>query len=99
MSARIFGADEAKELGLLSRVVTADALDAAVEAEVTPYLACAPGAVAAAKDLALYLGTAIDQEVMDHTVAELRKRWDSKEGHDGIDAFFSKTKPSWVVRG
>ncbi len=42
MSARIFDASEAVALGLLARAVPAEALDAAVEAEVAPYLACAP---------------------------------------------------------
>ena len=56
MSARIFWADEARELGLLARVVPAEELDAAVEAEVKPYLSCAPGAVAASKRLTRLLG-------------------------------------------
>jgi len=49
MSARLFGADEAVRLQLLARSVPLAALDDAIEAEVTPYLACAPGAVAEAK--------------------------------------------------
>ncbi len=43
MSARLFDAEEARALGLVARVVPADGLDAAVEAEVVPYLAAAPG--------------------------------------------------------
>jgi methylglutaconyl-CoA hydratase len=50
-SGRVFGAEEAVALGLLARVVQAEELDAAVEAEVAPYLAAAPGAVAAGKRL------------------------------------------------
>jgi methylglutaconyl-CoA hydratase len=50
-SGRVFGAEEAVGLGLLARVVRAEDLDAAVEAEVAPYLAAAPGAVAAGKRL------------------------------------------------
>ena len=49
MSARKFSAQEAQSLGLLAKTVAEDALDRAVTAEVTPYLSCAPGAVAAAK--------------------------------------------------
>ncbi|MEO0502681.1 MAG: enoyl-CoA hydratase-related protein, partial [Pseudomonadota bacterium] len=41
MSGRVFDADEAVRLGLLAQSVPADALDAAVEAEVAPYLSCA----------------------------------------------------------
>merc|ERR1711991_190832 len=66
MSARLFGAAEAVTLGLLAKSVAADDLDAAVEAEVTPYLACAPGAVAEAKALAQRLGGTVTQEAVDH---------------------------------
>jgi methylglutaconyl-CoA hydratase len=62
MSGRRFGADEAVELGLLARVVDADALDDAIEAEVAPYLSCAPGAVARAKALLRRLGPVIDDD-------------------------------------
>ena len=55
-SARLFGAEEAVRLGLLARAVPEGELDAAVEAEVAPYLACAPGAVAEAKRLVRALG-------------------------------------------
>ena len=47
-SGRLFGAAEAVDLGLLAHAVPAADLDAAVEAEVEPYLAAAPGAVAEA---------------------------------------------------
>ncbi len=96
MSARIFGAQEAQELGLLARVVPADQLDAAVEAEVTPYLQCAPGAVAEAKALVRRLGSKLDSEVIDHTISALVQRWESEEAVEGIAAFFDKRKASWM---
>lgn len=96
MSGRLFGADEAVELGLLARSVPADDLTAAVEAEVAPYLACAPGAVAAAKALARDLGPRIDNAVIDHTIGALVSRWETQEANDGIAAFFAKQKPAWV---
>ena len=96
MSARLFKAQEAVTLGLLARAVPAAELDAAVEAEVTPYLSCAPGAVARAKALARKLGPPIDDEVIDHTINELVACWEGDEAKDGIGAFFAKEKPSWV---
>ncbi|MDW3184491.1 crotonase/enoyl-CoA hydratase family protein [Roseobacter sp.] len=96
MSARIFGAAEAVDLGILARVVPADALADAVEAEVAPYLSCAPGAVAAAKELARDLGPRIDGAVVDHTIAALAARWETEEAAEGIGAFFDKRKPDWV---
>ena len=95
MSARLFGAAEAVELGLLARAVPADSLDAAVEAEVAPYLQCAPGAVAEAKALARALGPRIDAAVIDATIAALVTRWESSEAEEGISAFFAKTTPGW----
>ncbi|MBE1290974.1 MAG: crotonase/enoyl-CoA hydratase family protein [Rhodobacteraceae bacterium] len=96
MSARLFKAPEAVTLGLLAEAVPAEDLDAAVEAEVTPYLACAPQAVARAKALARALGPRIDDDVIDHTIGELVACWDGPEAKDGIGAFFAKQKPSWV---
>ena len=96
MSARIFGAEEARDLGLLARVVAADELDAAVEAEVTPYLACAPGAVAASKRLTRMLGVRLDEEVMERTAAALADAWETEEAHEGVSAFFDRRKPTWT---
>lgn len=96
MSARLFDAAEAVDLRLLARAVPADQLDAAVEAEVTPYLSCAPGAVAVSKALTRYLGAPITEEVMAHTVKALSDRWETDEAAEGIAAFFDKRKPSWV---
>ena len=96
MSSRIFDAQEAIALGLLARAVPADDLASAVEAEVVPYLNCAPGAVAASKKLVQFLGPQVDDAVMDYTATELGKRWDSEEGAEGIAAFFDKRKANWV---
>lgn len=96
MSARLFGAAEAVELGLLARAVPAGDLAAAVEAEVTPYLNCAPGAVAAAKRLTRTLGPRIDDEVIDHTIGALVQCWEGTEAAEGIAAFFEKRKAAWM---
>lgn len=95
MNARLFDAAEAVELGLLARTVTEAELDAAVEAEVAAFLACAPQAVAAAKALTRYMGATIDDEVIDHTIAELVACWERDEAEEGIAAFFEKRKPAW----
>ena len=99
MSARVFGASEAVTLGLLARAVAPGDLDAAVEAEVTPYLACAPGAVAQAKALAQRLGAGIGPEAVEHSIAELVTRWESDEAAEGIAAFFDRRKPGWAAKG
>ncbi len=95
-SARRFSAAEAVRLGLLARAVPADDLDAAVEAEVVPYLSCAPGAVAEAKALVRRLGAQIDEAVIAETVESLVQRWESPEAAEGIGAFFDRRKPRWA---
>ena len=96
MSSRIFEASEAYRLGIVSKVVAADALDDAVEAEISPYLTCAPGAVAAAKAQVRSLGIPITQEVVAASIDRLVDRWDGTEAQDGLAAFFAKTPPPWV---
>lgn len=96
MSARLFGAEEAKDLGLAAKVVSADALDAAIDAEIKPYLSVSPDAVAAAKALARSLGPVIDEAVIEETVGRLADCWEHPAAMEGIGAFFDKRKPSWV---
>ncbi|MFO7920625.1 crotonase/enoyl-CoA hydratase family protein [Rhodobacteraceae bacterium W635] len=95
MSARIFEADEAVTLGLLARAVAPDDLDAAVEAEIEPYLACAPGAVARAKALVAKLEPRVDDAVVALTIDALVDAWESEEAPEGVAAFFEKRKPRW----
>jgi len=97
MSARIFEAQEAVTLGLLARVVPLDALDGAIEAEITPYLSCAPDAVARAKRLAQRLGAGIQTDAVDHSIAELVACWEGEEAREGISAFFERRKPDWSI--
>ncbi|MFT6774926.1 MAG: methylglutaconyl-CoA hydratase [Paracoccaceae bacterium] len=97
MSARLFGADEAVTLGLLSRAVPAADLDAAVEAEIAPYLTCAPEAVAASKALTRALGVRIDDAVVEDSVGRLADTWETASASEGIDAFFARRKPVWPV--
>ncbi len=95
MSSRRFDASEACNLGLVAKVVLRDELDAAVEAEVVPYLSCAPGAVAEAKALIAQLAPTVTDETVHLTIAALAKRWDSSESSEGITAFFEKRAPNW----
>lgn len=97
MSGRIFDAGEAVALGILARAVSAEDLDAAVEAEVVPYLNCAPGAVAAAKALALELGGSAREDAVTLSIAALAERWETEEAAEGIGAFFEKRKARWML--
>lgn len=98
MSSRIFDAEEARRLSIVSQVVAAEGLDAAIEAEVVPYLSCAPGAVAAAKAQVRDLGMPITPEVVAASIDRLVDRWDGTEAQQGLEAFFAKTPPPWVQK-
>ena len=95
MSARVFDADEAVRLNLLSRTVDPEGLDAAIEAEVLPYLSCAPGAVAEAKALMRDLAGRVTPQQVDMAIDALARRWQSDEAREGVGAFFDKRAPSW----
>ena len=96
MSARVFGAEEAVRLGILSRAVPAAALDAAIEAEVAPYLSCAPGAVRDAKRLLNDLAGRVTPAQVDAAIDALADRWETDEAREGLTAFFEKRKPGWA---
>lgn len=96
-SARVFGAEEAAALGLVNRIAAPEALDAAVAAEVEPYLAVAPGAVAAAKRLARSLGPRIDADVIEATIAALADVWETAEAQAGLAAFLEKRPAPWAT--
>ena len=95
MSGRVFGAEEAARLGIVSAV--AGDLDAAVEAELSPYLSAAPGAVASAKALARRLSGAPTSEDVEHSIAQLVARLETEEARGGIAAFFERRPPPWAA--
>ena len=95
MSARIFDAAEARDLGIVSRTISLTGLDAAVEAEIDPYLVVAPGAVGAAKALARSLGPPITAAMIDDTIRRLADVWESDEATEGVSAFLNKRPAKW----
>lgn len=96
-SPRVWSAADARDMGLVSVVTTADGLADAVDAEVAPYLQAAPHAVAAAKRLARSLGPVIDEAVISATIERLADTWEGAEAQEGVAAFLEKRKPWWIV--
>ena len=94
-SARLFDADEAVRLNLAARAVNAADLDAAIEAEIAPFLNAAPGAVAAAKAQCRAYGPVIDEARINDSIDRLVAVWEGSEAPEGISAFFDKRKPNW----
>ncbi|MCA0995651.1 crotonase/enoyl-CoA hydratase family protein [Alloyangia pacifica] len=98
MNAKIFGAEEARRLNLLNRVVAPEDLAAAVEAEVAPYLACAPGAVRESKALLNALVGQVSAAQVDMAIDALAARWETAEAQEGIAAFFDKRPAPWGIK-
>ena len=96
MSGRVFDAAEAVRLGIVARAVSSEALDDAVEKEVSPYLQASPQAVAVAKAYARSLGPRIDAETVARSIDALIAQWETAAAKEGIDAFFDRRAPHWT---
>lgn len=97
-NARIFQGDDALRLGLASRVVHPKDMDAAIEAEVAPYLHLPTKTVGRAKQLSRMLGAKIDDAVIEATIDRLADTWETEEAREGIAAFLEKRSPSWATK-
>jgi methylglutaconyl-CoA hydratase len=94
-----FGADRAREAGLVHHVVADEDLDGEAEAVVARCLRAGPEAAAAAKTLPdRALGAAAPQldEVAEHTAALIAELRVGDEGQEGMSAFLDGRRPGWV---
>lgn len=98
-NAKPFDAERARQLGLVSEVVEADDLDAAVDREVGFVLACAPGAVAMTKKLLFYIDRHGLEGSIDYAMEQLALAWEGEEAAEGIRSFLDKGKPHWAGSG
>ncbi len=96
MNSKVFDAEAALKLGLVSTLAQHDELDEVVQSEVDAFLNCAPGAVADAKSLCLELSRNQSINQLDYTANKLADRWETLEARQGIDAFFNREKPPWT---
>jgi methylglutaconyl-CoA hydratase len=98
-SGRMFGADQAREIGLIDEVVEdAVALDAARERIAADIIACAPGAVADAKRLVdVVAGREFDHGLMEDTARLIARARVGAEGREGVAAFLARREPGWVL--
>lgn len=93
MSGRIFDGGEAARLGIVGASVPAADLDAAVEAEVAPYLEVSTEAAGRAKALARSLGPRIDDAAIADTMERLADSWETEAARTRIAAFLDRRKP------
>ena len=98
LSGALFDSARAERIGLLTEVVAANALDAAVERVVHDHLQAAPGAVADTKALIAYVASHDLETNMIYTADRLADAWETGEGLEGINSFLNKIVPSWRVK-
>ncbi|HSV02527.1 MAG TPA: enoyl-CoA hydratase-related protein [Phenylobacterium sp.] len=93
-----FDADYAQRIGLVTDVVAdAAALEAAQARIAAETLACAPGAMEAAKRLVDDLaGKDIDHGLMEDTARRIAAIRVSEEAQEGVAAFLERRKPRWA---
>ncbi len=95
---RVFDADYAQKVGLVTEVVAdVAALEAARERIATEMMACAPGAVAESKRLVEDVAYQSIDDVMDETAKRIARIRIGDEGQEGVRAFLEKRKPSWAL--
>ena len=96
VTGRRFGAERARELGLVHSVVPASELDRAVESHLQELRSSAPAAVADAKTLVRSIFAKSPAEARDVASGILARRRASDEARAGMKALFEKKKPPWA---
>jgi len=96
---RVFDAEAAMRFGLVDEVVAdAAALEAAAARLAGEMLACAPGAIAEAKQLAADVyARDIDDGLLRETARRIAARRVSEEGQEGVRAFLERRKAAWAT--
>jgi methylglutaconyl-CoA hydratase len=90
-----FGAERAREIGLVHRVVSRDGLDEAVEEKVGELLLGGPVAQATLKGLLRRLETTEPMEAPGLTARVISELRTGEEGQEGLAAFIEKREPRW----
>ena len=92
-----FDAAEALRIGFVHQVVAAEQLDDAVDSLLKALLVAGPDAVRSCKKLVLDVAEReINAELIASTVEVIADIRASDEGKEGVQAFLSKRKPSWL---
>ncbi|WP_375201130.1 enoyl-CoA hydratase/isomerase family protein [Hyphococcus sp.] len=92
-----FDAAEARRIGLLHKIVNADALNDALEDMLGELLLCGPHSQALAQELIHKVAyRPLADAVMEETAGMIAKTRASDEGKEGVTAFLEKRKPTWL---
>ena len=100
ITAERFSATQAKAMGFVHELATAETLDATVDAIVASLVANGPMALRACKTLVQDVaGQAIDAELREETARRIADIRASDEGREGVQSFLNKRKPAWLADG
>lgn len=98
MTGRIISAEDAKQLGIVSRVVADDELDGAVREVVETLLSKSSAALALGKE-SFYAISGMDiDSALDHLHIGLTATALTEDAVEGVSAFIDKRDPSWKGR-
>lgn len=97
LSGRRIKAPEARELGVVQHVTSAERFDAALQEVVREFLQAGPEAARRTKKLLLKEAPLPDPELVTFTAETIAQARSSEEGRRGLDSFFKKTASPWTA--
>ncbi|NVJ60016.1 MAG: enoyl-CoA hydratase/isomerase family protein [Gammaproteobacteria bacterium] len=99
ISAEVFDANTAKDLGLVHEVLSVDEFESKSNEYIENVLKNGPDAIQAAKNLIGFVaGHTINEELIRETAQKISDIRASKEGKEGVSAFLEKRDPSWLTQ-
>ena len=96
LTGETFSAEDAERFGLIDRVVAPERLDETVESICRELERCAPGALAAVKEIVATVLSGAPESNRRYTAEMLAKMRAGEEGQEGMAAFFEKRSPRWA---
>lgn len=99
LTAEVFGAEEARRLGLVHEVVPPEELEAKGQEMLDALALGGPAALAASKELIFQVyEQPLDQPLIDWTAQRIAEVRATDEGKEGAQAFLEKRAPTWRAR-
>lgn len=99
LTGRRFNGDEAKAYGLVHEVCESSELDERIEIVLDHIRQCAPGAIAAIKQLIFTVADTPSDETVAYRADLLDRLRTGEEGQEGLMSFIEKRSAKWVPQG